>query len=113
MAPGRLTVVGTGYNVAGQVTPEALSCLKSADRLFYLMSDPATALWLRSLNAAAEPPHDVGCAHLSCQHFGNRLQHLVAGRMAKCVVDRLQPVDIEQDQGSAGPIALDIGDRTP
>jgi hypothetical protein len=50
--------VGTGYNVAGQVTPEALSCLKSADRLFYLMSDPATALWLQSLNAAAEPLHD-------------------------------------------------------
>jgi uncharacterized protein YabN with tetrapyrrole methylase and pyrophosphatase domain len=58
MAQGRLTVVGTGYNVAGQVTPETLSCLKKADRLFYLMSDPATSAWLKSLNAGAASLHD-------------------------------------------------------
>jgi uncharacterized protein YabN with tetrapyrrole methylase and pyrophosphatase domain len=58
MAKGGLTVVGTGYNVAGQVTPEALSCLKAADRLFYLMSDPATSAWLKSLNSGAESLHD-------------------------------------------------------
>ena len=58
MAQGRLTVVGTGYNVAGQVTPETLSCLKGADRLFYLLSDPATSAWLKNLNAAAESLHD-------------------------------------------------------
>jgi uncharacterized protein YabN with tetrapyrrole methylase and pyrophosphatase domain len=55
---GRLTVVGTGYNVAGHVTPETLSCLKRADRLFYLLSDPATSAWLKSVNAAAESLHD-------------------------------------------------------
>jgi precorrin-3B methylase len=55
---GRLTVVGTGYSVAGQVTPETLSYLKTAERLFYLMSDPATSSWLKSLNAAAESLHD-------------------------------------------------------
>lgn len=58
MKQGRLTVVGTGHNVAGQVTPETLSCLKSAARLFYLVSDPATSAWLRNLNPAAEPLHD-------------------------------------------------------
>jgi len=58
MAQGRLTVIGTGYNVAGQVTPEALSCMKQAERLFYLMSDPATSAWLKSLNAAAESLYD-------------------------------------------------------
>jgi hypothetical protein len=58
MAQGRLTVVGTGYNVAGQVTPETLSCLKGADRLFYLVSDPATSAWLKSLHPAAESLHD-------------------------------------------------------
>ncbi|HEX6904879.1 MAG TPA: SAM-dependent methyltransferase [Thermoanaerobaculia bacterium] len=55
---GRLTVVGTGYNVAGQVTPETLSCLKGAERLFYLMSDPATTSWLKGLNPTAESLHD-------------------------------------------------------
>lgn len=58
MERGSLTVVGTGYNVAGQVTPEALSCLKRAERLFYLMTDPATTSWLKSLNPAAESLHD-------------------------------------------------------
>lgn len=58
MGPGSLTVVGTGYNVAGQVTPEARAYIESADRLFFLMSDPATSAWLKSLNPAAESLHD-------------------------------------------------------
>lgn len=58
MAQGGLTVVGTGYNVAGQVTPETLSCLQRAERLFYLVTDPATSAWLKSLNATAESLHD-------------------------------------------------------
>ena len=73
MSPGSLTVVGTGYNVAGQVTPESLSCMQAADRLFYLVSDPATSTWLMSINANAESLHDCyrvgepgieGCARM-------------------------------------------------
>lgn len=55
---GRLTVVGTGYLVAGQVTPEAAAEMAAADRLLYLVSDPATAAWLRQLNPAARSLHD-------------------------------------------------------
>lgn len=58
MSSGSLTVVGTGYNVAGQVTPESLSCMRDAERFFYLVSDPATSTWLQSLNAHAESLHD-------------------------------------------------------
>jgi uncharacterized protein YabN with tetrapyrrole methylase and pyrophosphatase domain len=58
MKRGSLIVVGTGHNVAGQVTPETLSCLKRAERLLYLVSDPATSVWLRNLNTAAESLHD-------------------------------------------------------
>lgn len=65
MSPGSLTVVGTGYNVAGQVTPESLSCMQTADRLFYLVSDPATSTWLKSINANAESLHD-------CYRVGER-----------------------------------------
>ena len=56
--PGRLTVVGTGYAVAGQVTPQTLSHLETADRLLYLANDPATGAWLRGLNPGAESLHD-------------------------------------------------------
>jgi len=58
VSPGCLTVVGTGYNVAGQVTPEARACIHAADRCFYLMSDPVTSTWLKTLNPRAESLHD-------------------------------------------------------
>jgi hypothetical protein len=73
VSSGSLTVVGTGYNVAGHVTPEARACIEGADRLFYLMSDPATSAWLRSLNPSANSLHDCyrvgepgaeGCARM-------------------------------------------------
>jgi uncharacterized protein YabN with tetrapyrrole methylase and pyrophosphatase domain len=53
-----LSIVGVGYNVAGHVTPETLSLIDQADRLFYLVTDPATASWLRSRHRAATSLHD-------------------------------------------------------
>jgi precorrin-3B methylase len=53
-----LTLVGTGYRVAGQVTPETRSVMEQADVLLYLVTDPATSAWLRSLNPRASSLHD-------------------------------------------------------
>jgi diphthamide biosynthesis methyltransferase len=55
---GALTIVGTGYRVSGQITQETLAILESADRLFYLVTDPATSAWLTSVNPRAESLHD-------------------------------------------------------
>jgi len=52
-----LTVVGTGYALAGHVTPETRTALASADHLFYLVTDPATGPWLEGLNPGAESLH--------------------------------------------------------
>jgi len=49
-----LTLVGTGYNVSGQITPAATAAVRSADRLFVLVHDPATAAVLSRLNESAE-----------------------------------------------------------
>jgi uncharacterized protein YabN with tetrapyrrole methylase and pyrophosphatase domain len=57
--PGSLSVVGTGFMVAGQVTPEALAAIQSADRFFYLVGEPATRLWLETQHPRAESLHDV------------------------------------------------------
>jgi precorrin-3B methylase len=54
---GSLTVVGTGYRVAGQVTPEARACVERADRVLYLMTDTATSGWIRALRPDAESLH--------------------------------------------------------
>jgi len=51
---GSLSVVGTGYLVAGQVTAEAQALIESAEKCFYLVADSATAQWLAGLNATAE-----------------------------------------------------------
>ena len=59
MKQGSLTVVGTGFLVAGQVTPEALATMRAADRLFFLVAEPATRLWLESQHPAAESLQDV------------------------------------------------------
>jgi len=56
---GSLVVVGTGYNVAGHVTPEARASIEGAERFFFLVSDPVTSTWLRTLNDSAESLHDA------------------------------------------------------
>jgi len=54
MNPGSLTIVGIGYRIAGQITPEAESCVREAQKLFYLTSNWTTGSWLRDLNPTAE-----------------------------------------------------------
>lgn len=49
-----LTVVGTGYQLARQTTPQALACIEQAEKLFYLVNEPVTAYWLEQLNPTAE-----------------------------------------------------------
>lgn len=55
---GALSVVGTGFLVAGQVTPESQHLIRTCDRLFYLVAEPATRGWLESLRPDAESLHD-------------------------------------------------------
>lgn len=53
-----LSIVGTGYHVSGQVTPEAHSVIRAAGRVLYLVTDAATAAWVRSLRPDATSLHD-------------------------------------------------------
>jgi hypothetical protein len=52
-------VVGTGFLVAGQVTPETFAAMRAADELFFLVAEPATRLWLEGQFPAAKSLHDV------------------------------------------------------
>ncbi|MEO8076050.1 MAG: SAM-dependent methyltransferase [Acidobacteriota bacterium] len=51
---GSVVFVGTGFALMSQATLEAVSHIERAQKLFYLVSDPAAALWLQSLNGSAE-----------------------------------------------------------
>lgn len=52
-------VVGTGIALAAHTTIEALDCMKRAEKLFYLVTDPATEAWLKQLNPTAETLEDT------------------------------------------------------
>src|SRR4051794_36763004 len=49
-----LTVVGTGYQLARQITPQALAAIERAEKFFFLVNEPVTAYWLQQLNPTAE-----------------------------------------------------------
>ncbi len=57
MAAGSLTVVGTGIQLATQLTPEAHSAIEEADEFLYLASEPAAMLWLSDLNPRSRSLH--------------------------------------------------------
>jgi uncharacterized protein YabN with tetrapyrrole methylase and pyrophosphatase domain len=56
---GSLTVVGLGFLGIGQVTPESLSYITAADKLFEMVGDPASRFWLQEQNASAESLYDA------------------------------------------------------
>ena len=55
---GSLVVVGVGLRV-GQVTLEAKAQIEQAEKLFYGVNDPVTAVWLQRLNGTAESLHHL------------------------------------------------------
>jgi uncharacterized protein YabN with tetrapyrrole methylase and pyrophosphatase domain len=51
---GRLIVVGTGIKTVAHTTIEARAHMEQAEKLLYLVADPATIHWIRTLNPSAE-----------------------------------------------------------
>ena len=55
---GSLVVVGTGIKLVAHVTAEAVQCLQRADKVFYMVPEPAAEAWIRGLNPSAETLYD-------------------------------------------------------
>jgi hypothetical protein len=51
---GSVTFVGTGISLVGHVTLETVEHIKAAEKLIYLVAEPAAAAWLHGLNPSAE-----------------------------------------------------------
>jgi uncharacterized protein YabN with tetrapyrrole methylase and pyrophosphatase domain len=54
MKTGSLTVVGTGIRSVGQLTMESIVCIKQADKVFYVVSEPIAESLIQGLNPSAE-----------------------------------------------------------
>ena len=55
---------------------------------------------------AGEARDDVGRAHAAPHHVRDPAQDQVAGAVPAAVVDRLQPVDIHDEQGALAAVAV-------
>lgn len=56
---GSLTIVGTGVTMASHITAEALAYIEQAEKLLYLVTEPAMGIWLRGLNPTAQTLDDL------------------------------------------------------
>ena len=52
-----LVLVGVGYGAGADATLETVAALRDANRVFYLVTDPAAGAWIRSVHAGAESLH--------------------------------------------------------
>ena len=57
----------------------------------------------------AETGHGVGRPNRRLQPFGNLLQKRVADRMSQCVIDVLEPVEVDGENREAFAVALQLG----
>ncbi len=53
----RLTIVGSGIQAGSDLTGAARSAITRADKVFYLVTEPLTPLWLRRIGARAQSLH--------------------------------------------------------
>ena len=58
MTGGSLDIVGIGYQLARQITPESLDSIRRADRFFFI-ADAVTEIWLRQLRPDGESLADA------------------------------------------------------
>lgn len=79
MRAGSLQVVGTGYLIAGHATPQAVSAMRRAEKLFYLVGDRPTRAWVESLNPTAESLQDAyGVGKLRSQSYEEMVARILA-----------------------------------
>lgn len=57
MSTGSLTVVGTGIEIGGQLTPQARAAFEDAEEALYLVGDGVAAAFLADLNPRARSLH--------------------------------------------------------
>jgi hypothetical protein len=58
VSQGSLLIVGTGIQLVGQMTLEAISHIQAAERFFHVGGNPLAVSWLQSLNPSAEGLYD-------------------------------------------------------
>jgi uncharacterized protein YabN with tetrapyrrole methylase and pyrophosphatase domain len=59
MPTGSLTIVGTGIQLVGHLTPEARTAFERAEEALYLVADPLTMVWLARLNPTSRSLHTL------------------------------------------------------
>jgi precorrin-6B methylase 1 len=78
-AVGSLTVVGTGIDAGGHLTPQARAAFAGADEAFYLVGDPVAARILEGVNPQARSLHDLyGDGKARIETYGEMVEAMLA-----------------------------------
>jgi precorrin-6B methylase 1 len=56
---GSLTIVGTGIQIAGHLTPAAREAIESADVVLAVVTDPVTLMLLQEINPSTRSLHGL------------------------------------------------------
>ena len=87
---GSLVVVGVGINGPPQTTLEAAESIRTAEKVFYVVPDPVTALWIRRLNPTATTLDDLYAEgkdrYRTYQEMTNRMVAAVMDGYTVCAV---------------------------
>ncbi|MFN8474706.1 MAG: SAM-dependent methyltransferase [Anaerolineae bacterium] len=78
---GSLTVVGTGIRFYGQLTLEGRAAIEHADKVLFLVADPATFYWVRKLSLSADPESLHGYYSTTTDRltsYNNMAEHIVS-----------------------------------
>jgi len=75
----QLFIVGTGIKFKSHLTLEVQACIKQADKVLFLINEPAMAEWLSVLNTTAESMEDLYHAEgLRLEIYRNITQRILA-----------------------------------
>src|SRR6202022_1862780 len=81
--PGSLILVGTGHRVAGHVGLETQRSLEESESVFYLVTDPGTSAYLRTLHPGARSLHDCYREGESGRRASQRMVDAVFGELTR------------------------------
>lgn len=78
---GSLMVVGSGIKCVGQITLEAKGWIEQADHVLYLVTDPATEIWIKQTNK--------NNTNLSLEYKAGRTSDQIAGAIVETILEKV------------------------
>lgn len=81
-----LAIIGSGIKFLSHITYEAKNCIEKADKVLYLVNEPATQEWIQTLNQNSE-----SLDHLYNKHSARNNNYL---SISEYIIDQLEKIKL-------------------